>query len=105
MTTAGLAVAGQQIDRADAHVRAIGSAITIDQLRLESGEGRLDASGQVDLARRTYVAHATAVSLPIRPVPGEDGTVMVPIRTRLSGQVDGEGSFANPGGRGRLSFD
>jgi len=104
MTTEGLEVAGQQIDRADAHVSAIGSAITIHRLRLESGEGRLDASGQVDLTRRTYIAHATAVGLPIRPLPGENGAAMVPIRTRLSGQVDGEGSFANPGGRARLSF-
>ena len=104
MTTAGLAVAGQHIDRGDAQVRVIGSAITIDQLRLESGGGRLDAGGQVDFTRRTYVAHATAVSLPIHPVPGENGTALIPIRTRLSGQVDGEGSFANLGGRGRLSF-
>ena len=104
LTAAGLAVAGQQIDRADARVRTMGSTITIEQLRLESGEGRLDASGEVDLTRRTYVAHATAVGLPIQPVPGEDGAVIVPMRTTLSGQIDGEGSFANPGGRGHLSL-
>ena len=104
MTTAGLAVAGQHVDRVDAQVRARGSAITVDRLRLESGEGRLDVSGQVDLTRRTYIAHGTAVSWPIHPVPGEDGAVMAPIRARLSGRVDGEGSFTNLGGRGRLSL-
>src|SRR4029453_18189719 len=31
--------------------------------------------------------------------------VRLPISTRISGRLDGEGSFANPGGRGRLRFD
>ncbi len=104
VTSDGLAVEGQHVDRADAHLRTIGSAITIDQLRLASGAGRLDATGQVDLTRRTYVAHATATSWPIRPVPGDDGTVIAPITTALSGQVDGEGTFANLGARGHLSL-
>jgi outer membrane protein assembly factor BamA/autotransporter translocation and assembly factor TamB len=104
VTSSGLTSAGQHVDRVEARVHVIGAAIAIERVRIDSGEGRLEGNGQMDLSRRTYVAHATATSFPIRPVPGDDGSVMAPVSTRLSGQLDGEGTFDRLDGRGRLLF-
>jgi outer membrane protein assembly factor BamA/autotransporter translocation and assembly factor TamB len=110
----GLA-AGQQIDRLDADVRLDDRVLAIDHLCLSanadtppslanSHDCRLEARGMVDLARQTYVVHAAAAGLPIRPVSGVDKSVLLPLATTLSGEIDGDGSFTNLGGRGRLTL-
>jgi len=102
--SSGLAVAGQRIDRVAARVEATGPAIAIERFRLDSGEGRLEGQGQIDLSHRTYEAHATADAVPIRPVPGDDGAVIAPVSARFSGQFDGQGTFDRLDGRGHLLF-
>lgn len=104
LTSGGIDVAGQHIDRLDAHIRSTAATITVDDLRAQSDGGRVDAKGQFDLARRTYALHATATDLPVRPVPEVDGSVMLPVTAILSGQVDGEGAFANLSGRARVAL-
>ena len=102
LTSEGIDAAGQHVDRLDAHVRSIATAIAIDHLRARSGSGQFDAHGRVDLARRTYAVQATATGFPIRPVPGENGLLMFPIAGSLTAHIDGDGSFDNLRGRGQL---
>jgi outer membrane protein assembly factor BamA/autotransporter translocation and assembly factor TamB len=105
-TSSGLDVAGQHIDRAAVGVSADleRSRFVIDQLTLSSGNGRLDGRGDIDLTRNTYTAHVTASDLPVTPLVGiADSDVLV--SGRVNGSFDGEGSFSNLGGRGRLSLN
>ena len=101
----GLNVAGQHIDRSalDVSVDLAASRFVVDRLTLQSGSGRIDGRGDIDLARDTYTAHLTASDVPVSPVVGI-GDADVPISARLNGSFDGEGSFTNLGGRGRVSL-
>ena len=101
----GLDVAGQHIDRAALDVSAdlAASRFVVDRLTLQSGSGQIDGRGDIDLTRDTYVAHLTASDVPVGPLIGI-GDSDVPISARLNGSFDGEGSFKNLGGRGRLSL-
>ncbi len=110
-----LAAAGQQIDRLDADIRLDNRVVAIDRLCLSANTDTtaglansdaclFEARGRVDLARQTYAVHAAAAGLPVRPVPGVDNKVLLPLATTLSGEVDGDGSFTNLSGRGRLAL-
>ncbi len=105
-TSSGLDVAGQHVDRAAVELSADlqGSRFVIDRLTLASGNGRLDGRGDIDLTRDRYTAHVTASDLPVTPLIGLAYSDL-PASGRLSGSFDGEGSFSNLDGRGRVSLD
>jgi outer membrane protein assembly factor BamA/autotransporter translocation and assembly factor TamB len=128
LTTTRLATAGQQIDRLQSDLRLENRAVAIDRLCLSmktendtslenpanpdtSGNSRpptrscqLEARGRVDLARHTYAVNATVDRLPVRPVSDVNGNVLAPLATTVSGEIDGDGSFTNLNGRGRLTL-
>jgi translocation and assembly module TamA len=121
MTSSGLAAGGQSIDQLQVDVRLENRAVVIDRLsigvnadtpnpenpanpRNPSHTGRLEARGRVDLTRRTYVVHAIADELPVRPVSDIKGDVLVPLATTVSGEIDGSGSLTNLSGHGRLTL-
>jgi outer membrane protein assembly factor BamA/autotransporter translocation and assembly factor TamB len=97
-----LEVAGQRIDRLTAGMQLIGSELAVDRLLLESGAGRVEANGGVDLTRETYAARVTITDVPIRPIVGV-GAEDLPISGSLDGSFDGQGSLRRFGGRGTLS--
>jgi outer membrane protein assembly factor BamA/autotransporter translocation and assembly factor TamB len=103
-TMTGLTAAGQRIDRLEADLLLAGRSIDVRRLQMLLGEGRLDGRGRVDLGASSYVVSASAVNLPIKPVPGDGGRPLFALDARLNGNVDGAGSFANLGGRGRFSL-
>ena len=104
-SSTGLDVAGQHIDRSALDVSAdlAASRFVVDRLTLQSGSGRIDGRGDIDLTGDTYAAHLTASNVPVRPLIGI-GDSDVPVSARLNGSFDGEGSFKNLGGRGRVSL-
>ena len=67
--SSGLDVAGQHVDRASAEVSVDlnRARFVIDPLTLQTGSGRLEGRGDVDLTGQTYSAHLTAADVPIRP--------------------------------------
>jgi outer membrane protein assembly factor BamA/autotransporter translocation and assembly factor TamB len=98
-----LDIAGQRIDRLTAEARVAGPEIAIERVVVESGPGRIDGNGTLDLARETYAASLKAIDVPIRPVAGmanED----VPASGVLNGTFEGQGSFTRLGGRGHISL-
>ena len=130
LTTAGLTAAGQRADRLEGDVSVDGRTIFIDHVRIESEGGRLDARGSLDLTNRAYVVHAAADRWPLRDSGSERSSRLrsqenpasfgearrsaggakaadrpgTSFAARVSGEVDGDGTFENLGGRGRLSF-
>ena len=104
-SSAGLDVAGQHIDRSAVEVSADleRSRFVIDRLTMQSGSGRIDGRGEIDLTRDTYAAHLVANDVPVSPFVGLSDSD-VPLSGRLNGSFDGEGSFDNLGGRGRFSM-
>ena len=98
-----LDVAGQRIDRLTAGAHLIGSELSVDRLLVESGPGRVEATGAFDLTSETYVAHATIADMPIQPIVGV-GAEDLPISGSIDGDFDGRGSLGRLGGRGRLSI-
>jgi outer membrane protein assembly factor BamA/autotransporter translocation and assembly factor TamB len=104
--TSSLDVAGQHFDRASAEVNIDlnRARFVIDPLTLQAGTGRLEGRSDVDLTGQTYSAHVTAADVPIRPLVGVGTDSDVPISAQLNGTFDGDGSFANLGGRGHVSL-
>jgi outer membrane protein assembly factor BamA/autotransporter translocation and assembly factor TamB len=104
--SSGFDVAGQHVDRASAaiSVDVNRTRFVIDPLTLQTGSGRLEGRGDVDLTGQTYTAHLTAADVPIRPLVGVGTDSDVPISATLNGTFDGDGSFANLGGRGHVSL-
>ena len=104
--SSGLDVAGQHVDRALAEVSVDlnRARFVIDPLTLQTGSGRLEGRADVDLTGQTYSAHLTAADVPIRPLVGVGTDSDVPVSALLNGTFDGDGSFANLGGRGHVSL-
>jgi outer membrane protein assembly factor BamA/autotransporter translocation and assembly factor TamB len=104
--SSGLDVAGQHVDRALAEVSVDlnRARLVIDPLTLQTGSGRLEGRADVDLTGHTYSTHLTAADVPIRPLVGVGTDSDVPISAQLNGTFDGDGSFANLGGRGHVSL-
>src|SRR5262249_43440784 len=102
-----LSVYGETVEQLSTDARLVGQELSIDRLLLESEGGRVEGSGTVHLARETYTARITASDVPIHPVLGVDaatGEREAPLSATVSGSFEGGGSFAQPGGRGRMSI-
>ena len=104
-SSAALDVAGQHFDRSAVEVNADlkRARFVFDRVTLQSGTGRIEGRGDIDLTGKTYTAHLTATDIPVRPVAGLSDSDL-PISARLSGAFDGEGSFTNLGGSGRIAL-
>jgi outer membrane protein assembly factor BamA/autotransporter translocation and assembly factor TamB len=105
-SSVGLDAAGQHIDRATAEISADLNAarFSIERFALQSDHGRIEGRGGADLTQQTYTAHLTAADIPVRPIVGMGTDSDVPISARLNGAFDGEGSFTNLDGRGRVAL-
>jgi len=104
-SSAALDVAGQHFDRSAVEVSADlkRARFVVDRATLQSGAGRIEGRGDVDFTGKTYTAHLTANDIPVHPIAGLTDSEL-PISARLSGAFDGEGSFTDPGGSGRIAL-
>jgi outer membrane protein assembly factor BamA/autotransporter translocation and assembly factor TamB len=102
-TGSALDVAGQRIDRLTAEAHVAGPEITIDRLLIESGPGRIEGNGALNLTRETYAASLKAMDVPIRPIAGV-GNDDLPASGVLNGTFEGQGSFTGLGGRGHFAL-
>ncbi len=99
-----LEISGQTIDSLAADIRLAGSDVALERILVQQDGGRIEAAGTFNLTRHTYEAHATATDVSLHPVIEVNGEADASMTGRLNATFDGAGTFANLGGRGRVSI-
>jgi hypothetical protein len=99
-----LKAAGQQIDRWSSDVHIEGQTVWVDRLDVEQMDGRLSLSGEYHPNDGAYSLHAAGRRVRVDPIPraGGSGDVVL-LQGRFDVDFDGEGSLAEPQGRGRIN--
>lgn len=97
-----IAIAGQQFERLDADLRFESDALILEQARAVQGVGRLAFTGRYEIGTGGYTLNATGRQLTVRPSNATASTDFAVSGLNLD--FDGQGSLAQPGGRGRFNF-
>ena len=101
-----LAIAGQHADRLDGSFGLDTQTAHLERLVLTQPGGRLTLNGRYDMHTGAITALATASNLIVSPVPGtQPGEILVPLTARLNGDVQLNGTVADPQGSGQLTLE
>ena len=100
-----LSFEGQRAGHLEAAWAATPQALRVDSLLLTQTDGQLTGTGRYDFRTSEVSAHLTASHLMVDPIPGATpGEFALPIRARLSGNWQSEGTIANPRGGGQIDL-
>ncbi len=93
-----------QFERLEAAGSFAGDAVKVEDLRLADAKGeRVALSGEVSLSKASYRARGRLTDIPL-DVVNRFVEAPLPIRGTLNAEIDGEGTFADPRGEGKVEL-
>ncbi len=100
LTSHGVRVAGQSIERIHTTARLAGGVLIVDRLEIAQPDGRLTGSGRYAFASGRYALDLSGEGLSV--VPSE--TAGLPLDARFDFQLRGNGTSASPHAEGFVDF-